>query len=99
MTEHGETGLLMGTGLRKNPAFFAELVTAHPGWTLLDEIWDNPAPDALLKAAEQAVFTHESVGPIYVRPSDAEDNLEQIAKKRGMDPIEARKRLNALREE
>ena len=99
ITEHGETGLLMGTGLRKNPAFFAELATAHPGWTLLDEIWDNPAPEILLKTAEQAVFSHDPVGPIYVRPSDAEENLEQFASKRGLDPAEARKRLNALREE
>ena len=98
MTEHGDSGLLLGTGLRKNPEFFADLATTHPGYTLLDKTWDNPAPETLLTAAETAAYSDDPIEPVYVRPSDAEDNLEQIAVKRGLDPAEARKRLEALRE-
>jgi len=94
---HGDTGLLLGTGLRKNPEFFADLAKARPGYTLLGEAWDNPAPEVLLKAAEAAAYSHDPIEPVYVRPSDAEDNLEQIARKRGLDPDEARQRLNGLR--
>jgi tRNA threonylcarbamoyl adenosine modification protein YeaZ len=97
--EHGDTGLLLGTGLRKNPDFFTDLATARPGYTLLDETWDNPTPEILLRAAEAATYSNAPIEPVYVRPSDAEDNLEQIARKRGLDPVEARKRLEALREE
>ena len=93
----GNTGFILGSGLRKNTAFFADLTSAHPDLVPLDATWDNPTPDRLLKAAEQAAFARESIEPIYVRPSDAEDNLEAIARKRGLDPAEAQKRLDALR--
>lgn len=94
---HGNTGLLLGSGLRKNQDFFTDLAAAHPGYVLLEKTWDTPAPDILLKAGERAAFTHDSIDPVYVRPSDAEDNLEQIARKRGLDPAEAQKRLDELR--
>ena len=94
----GDSGMLLGTGLRRNQTFFADLADTHPGYVLLDETWDNPAPEALLKTAERAEFSHASIDPIYVRPSDAEDNLEQIARKRGLDPVEAQRRLDELRE-
>lgn len=93
--DHG--GLLLGTGVRKNSPFFADLVAELPDCAILDAAWDNPAPETLLNAAERAEYRHESVEPIYVRPSDAEDNLEQIARKRGLDPETARQRLDELR--
>ncbi|MBG0790748.1 MAG: tRNA (adenosine(37)-N6)-threonylcarbamoyltransferase complex dimerization subunit type 1 TsaB [Desulfovibrionaceae bacterium] len=98
ITTLGDTGLLLGSGLRKNQAFFADLAAANPGLVLLDETWDVPSPDLLLKAATKAAFARESIDPIYVRPSDAEDNLESIARKRGLDPAEARRRLDELRD-
>jgi len=96
MADFGPHAHLMGTGLRKNPAFFADLAEAAPGYVQLDATFDNPTPERLLAAAERASFGEKSIEPIYVRPSDAEANLDQIAAKRGLDPDEARKRLDAL---
>ncbi|BCS86761.1 tRNA (adenosine(37)-N6)-threonylcarbamoyltransferase complex dimerization subunit type 1 TsaB [Pseudodesulfovibrio sediminis] len=97
MAELGNTATLMGSGLRKNPDFFAELAAANTGYTLLDAQWDTPSPDTLLAAGIQAVASADSMDPVYVRPTDAEDNLPQIAKKRGLDPEAAKKRLDKLR--
>ena len=96
MAEYGESAHLMGTGLRKNPDFFATLASENPGYVLLDAQWDNPSPQVLLDQAAKAEFSHSSIEPVYVRATDAEDNLPTIAKKRGLDPDEARKRLNEL---
>ncbi|WP_319583838.1 tRNA (adenosine(37)-N6)-threonylcarbamoyltransferase complex dimerization subunit type 1 TsaB [uncultured Pseudodesulfovibrio sp.] len=96
MADLGTEAHLMGTGLRKNPDFFAELAKTNPGYIQLDAAFDNPAPELLLAAAEQAAFGKDSIEPIYVRPSDAEANLDQIAAKRGLDPEEARMKLEAL---
>lgn len=96
ISESGNQATLMGTGLRKNPEFFTELSASNPGYTLLDGEYDNPSPEALLSTAAKAVYSEESIDPIYVRASDAEENLPFIARKRGLDPEEARKRLDEL---
>lgn len=96
MAEHGPAAHLTGSGLRKNPEFFAEMASENPGYTLLPAQWDNPTPQTLLDASTRADFGSESIEPVYVRATDAEDNLPTIAKKRGLDPDEARKRLNEL---
>nr|WP_321514553.1 tRNA (adenosine(37)-N6)-threonylcarbamoyltransferase complex dimerization subunit type 1 TsaB [uncultured Pseudodesulfovibrio sp.] len=97
MASFGDQAYLMGSGLRKNPDFFNELLVTNPGYVLLDKQWDNPSPDTLLAAAYAAEFTHDSIEPVYVRPTDAEDNLDTIAVKQGLDPAEAKKRLHKLR--
>lgn len=90
---------LMGSGLRKNPDFFFELAGNNPGYTLLPAQWDNPSPQMLLEAALAAEYSSDPIEPVYVRATDAEDNLPHIARKRGLDPYEARKRLDELRKE
>lgn len=97
MAGFGPDAALMGSGLRKNGTYFAELAQANPGYRLLDAAFDNPTPDVLLAAACSAHYGAESIEPIYVRPSDAEANLDEIAAKRGLDPDEARRRLDELR--
>lgn len=96
MEAMSDTAILMGSGLRKNPAVFSELAETHPGYTLLPALWDTPSPELLLEAATQAEFTETSIEPIYVRASDAEDNLPYIAQKRGLDPEKAKRRLEEL---
>lgn len=96
MESMSDTAILMGSGLRKNPAFFESLADTHHGYTLLPALWDNPSPEQLLLAAAAAEFGTNSIEPIYVRASDAEDNLPFIAKKRGLDPDEAKRRLEEL---
>ena len=52
-------------------------------------------PDPV-SAAVNSDYSETSVDPVYVRVTDAEDNLPQFAKKRGMDPDKAKKRLEEL---
>ncbi|WP_285906274.1 tRNA (adenosine(37)-N6)-threonylcarbamoyltransferase complex dimerization subunit type 1 TsaB [Pseudodesulfovibrio pelocollis] len=96
MTSQDTPAHLMGSGLRKNPAFFAELVAKAPGLTLLPTSWDTPSPELLLTAAMTARYGHTPLEPCYVRPSDAETNLPHFARQRGLDPDEAVKRLRDL---
>ncbi|EGB13222.1 peptidase M22 glycoprotease [Pseudodesulfovibrio mercurii] len=97
MAGFGPDAHLMGSALRKNPAFFADLAQANPGYVPLNAAFDNPAPEILLETAARATFAHDSIEPIYVRPSDAEADLDHIAAQRGLDPDEARRKLEALR--
>lgn len=96
MRSQGNTACLMGSGLRKNPDFFADLAALNPDYTLLPAQWDNPSPELLLKAAATASYSEGPIEPVYVRPTDAEDNLPHIARKLGLDPDEARRRLDEL---
>jgi len=92
----GETALLLGSGLRKNADFFAALAAERPGCTLLPPHFDAPSPQLLLDAACRAEYGADSIEPVYVRPSDAEENLPNIARQRGLDPDEAVRRLDEL---
>jgi len=96
MATFDSNAYLMGSGLRKNPDFFATLADKNQGYTLLPAQWDNPSPELLLDAAVAATYSGDPIEPVYVRPTDAEDNLPQIAMKRGLDPDEARRRLDEL---
>ncbi|MEF2229943.1 MAG: tRNA (adenosine(37)-N6)-threonylcarbamoyltransferase complex dimerization subunit type 1 TsaB [Pseudodesulfovibrio sp.] len=96
LAPHPGPALLLGSGLRRNIAFFTELAAARPGTTLLPPRFDAPSPQMLLEAACLARYGDGEIEPFYVRPSDAEDNLPQIASQRGLDPEEAQRRLNDL---
>lgn len=96
MTELGSTAHLMGSGIRKNRDFFAGLADTQENYTLLDQQWDNPSSEILLEAAGNGDFSEMSIDPVYVRVTDAEENLPQFALKRGMDPVKAQKRLKEL---
>lgn len=79
-----------GSGLRNNLEFF---LGALPGLHVLDEGFDHPLPQVLARAAARAAYAHSPIEPMYLRASDAEDNLADIAATRGIDPDEARRRL------
>lgn len=79
---------LLGSGLRRNPVL-AEL----PGARILPEVLDTPLPATLLAAARAATFTTTPPAPLYLRKSDAEDNLEAIAQARGIPAAEARQHI------
>ncbi len=78
--------LVHGSGLKKNRAFFQECLpdTAH----LLGQRCD-PSPGTLLEAALNGTFSREPLMPLYLRHSDAEDNLASLARKRGISLEEA----------
>lgn len=77
---------LLGSGLRKNPD-----LCGLPGTTPLPPEFDVPRPDALLRAALNATYLSALPAPLYLRKSDAEDNLESIASSRGIAAEQARR--------
>ncbi|EFL52924.1 peptidase M22 glycoprotease [Solidesulfovibrio fructosivorans JJ]] len=54
---------------------------------------DQPDPDTVLKLARQAAYGPGQVEPLYLRPSDAEENLATLAAGRGLSPETARTML------
>jgi tRNA threonylcarbamoyl adenosine modification protein YeaZ len=81
---------LVGSALRRDPAFFAALAAEIPGAAVLPPAWDHPGPDLLLSAARTA---DEPLTPFYLRPCDAEENLASLVAPRGLTEEEARDRL------
>jgi tRNA threonylcarbamoyl adenosine modification protein YeaZ len=79
---------LLGSGLRKNPD-----LCGLPGTTPLPPEFDVPRPEALLRAALNATYLSEPPAPLYLRKSDAEDNLEAIASSRGIAAEQARQHI------
>ncbi len=80
--------LLAGSGARKNPD-----LQSLAGCSLLPVLFDTPAPTTLLQAALAATFSEQAPAPLYLRKSDAEDNLDAIARARGISAAEARRHI------
>jgi tRNA threonylcarbamoyl adenosine modification protein YeaZ len=76
---------LLGSGVRKNP----ELLEL-PGATVLPPALDTLMPATLLAAACTAVYSTQAPVPLYLRKSDAEENLDAIAQARGIPTADAR---------
>lgn len=87
---------VLGSGVRRN---LEQLSRQAPKAYILDQAFDHPRPEHLIRAALAAPFSQDSVIPLYLRPSDAEENLEALAAKRGLNPHEARQHLIASLEE
>lgn len=81
---------LLGNGLQRNRDFFAALAQERPGLSLLGPHWDLPGPALLLAAAAQAEYADAPIEPLYLRASDAEDNIAPFAAARGLSPESAR---------
>lgn len=84
---------LLGSGLTRNREEFAR---ALPQALLLPESCDHPTSTAMLRLAEQTVYSREPIEPFYLRPCDAEENLPGIAAGLGLDPMEAALALKRL---
>jgi tRNA threonylcarbamoyladenosine biosynthesis protein TsaB len=81
---------VLGSGVSRNLDFWRSLSgTAR----LLDPGWSTPRTVDLVRAAGAAVFSRSPVEPIYLRPSDAEENLEAICAQRGLSLEDARCRI------
>lgn len=81
---------LLGNGLRRNREFFASLAATRSGLSLLGPQWDLPGPELLLAAAAGAAYADAPMEPLYLRASDAEDNIAPFAAARGLSPESAR---------
>lgn len=95
--ERAGTAILLGSGLCRNlPAFEEAFADEEAQPLLLPAAYSHPGCEALLLAASEAEYLEEDISPLYVRPSDAEENLESIAASLGLDPHEAREKLERL---
>lgn len=81
---------LLGSGVRRNPDRFERLGSRV--W-ILPATWDHAQADALCAAASLASYSTQPVTPLYLRHSDAEDNLQVFAAQRGLSLHEAQQRL------
>ena len=92
--EFAETGPVaaLGSGLRRNFAAFGEV---SPRLSVLPEYFDNPGPEALIRAAGRAAWGQSPIEPLYLRGADAEENLETFAAVRGINLEDARRTLAA----
>lgn len=81
--------LILGGGLRRNLPTFEPLAEADHGLRLLPQDWDAPRPQTLLTLAARAAYGPGPLAPVYLRASDAEDNLAAIAAGRGLSEAEA----------
>ena len=77
---------LLGSGVRKNLDYFQNNL---PHAAILDSLWDRVDINILLREAISASYAQEAVQPLYLRKSDAEENIEKIAWERGMDSDQA----------
>lgn len=84
------TSYILGSGVRRDPTWWQSQM---PETHILPQVWDHPRPDHLLRAAWQAQCSRDGLLPVYLRPSDAEVQLERIARNRGVDPDTARKTI------
>lgn len=89
----GRSILAFGSGIGKNRDFFASaLPAAHLPGPALEQL----SPGFLLRAAlalNAADYGEADITPLYVRASDAEENLAQISARLGLDPEAAAARL------
>ncbi|MDR2488302.1 MAG: tRNA (adenosine(37)-N6)-threonylcarbamoyltransferase complex dimerization subunit type 1 TsaB [Desulfovibrio sp.] len=104
--------LVLGSGLTRNYTVFAAAVAGSEEKTkashgakghavrrlaLLSRDCDHPLPEALLDIAATRGYSSRDIDPLYVRPADAEDNLESIARSLGLDPEKARRKLSLIK--
>ncbi|MDR3073831.1 MAG: tRNA (adenosine(37)-N6)-threonylcarbamoyltransferase complex dimerization subunit type 1 TsaB [Deltaproteobacteria bacterium] len=96
-SQHGASRVLLaGSGVEehRNALVMGLAVPDAPRVSLLGTV--VPMADILLAEALDARYGDEDIEPLYARPSDAEENLPQIAQRLGLDPDEAVRELRAI---
>ena len=74
-----EKAQVLGSGVRRYPDLFKDMDI-----TILDPIYDRPSINSLARYAEKIEYSTKIPKPLYLRPSDAEENLDMIIKNRGL---------------
>lgn len=90
------TVCLLGSGLARNREAFAAALDGKGDICFLPPRYAHPTHDALLRTAAELAYTRADIAPAYVRPPDAEENLERIALTLGLNPEDARKEMIEL---
>ncbi|ACS79314.1 tRNA (adenosine(37)-N6)-threonylcarbamoyltransferase complex dimerization subunit type 1 TsaB [Maridesulfovibrio salexigens] len=87
---------LLGSGLIKNKAFFDEFLAEHSQYSAMPERFNIPTEQDVIEAAAHAEYSDTMPMPMYLRGSDAEENLEAITKKSGISLEMAKERLKNI---
>ncbi len=100
LAAHSGPHFFAGTGLERNKEPL-EVLLAEAGLTIstLTPEQCRPTAGTFLDAAMPLVFSRQPIEPLYLRGSDAEENLPAIAALRGLSPDEAREKLIRARSE
>ena len=91
-----ERAVLLGSGLLKNKAFFDKFLTEHSQYSAMPKRFNVPAEQDMLDVAVSADYSKEMPMPMYLRGSDAEENLEAITRKRGISLESAKEQLKNI---
>lgn len=83
---------LLGSGYIRNRAFFDAALPPHV--VPLPDSAGQPCCAALARLAQSAEYGTDDIIPLYVRVSDAEAQLPDIARRLGRDPAESVRRLH-----
>lgn len=78
--------VLLGSGVSKNMDYCKSGLPQAEIWS---PTWDRPGVGGLLSAAIRAQYSRRPIDPLYLRKSDAEENIGKIATERGIDLQEA----------
>ncbi|MDQ7032025.1 MAG: tRNA (adenosine(37)-N6)-threonylcarbamoyltransferase complex dimerization subunit type 1 TsaB [Desulfonauticus sp.] len=62
---------------------------------VLDDLYDKPLPEILLKEAQIIQLDTKFPQPLYLRNSNAEDNLPYIVKQKGLSLDQAKKKIKS----
>ncbi len=84
--------LVLGSGLERN----LDAITPALTQNIFTIKHQNPSAKALWQLATQAEYHSNDIEPLYIRPCDAVENLDSIAKKQGMEPSHAHARMQEL---
>jgi tRNA threonylcarbamoyl adenosine modification protein YeaZ len=84
--------LLIGSGLSRIKERREGAVCA----VFMPDLCDRPNWQAFIRLAGRTAYTDADLAPLYLRASEAEDNLEMLAERRGDDPDQARALLGRL---
>jgi tRNA threonylcarbamoyl adenosine modification protein YeaZ len=87
--------LVIGSALRRYPEWRDRAASAG----CLADPHDRPSWEAFIRLAGRAAYGEAELAPLYLRASEAEDNLETLAERRGDDPGQARALLQRLLDE
>lgn len=88
LEQRPQSFFLVGSALAHNP----ELTQLHQA-RILPSFFSTPHPQVLLDSALGANFSSDPPVPLYLRKSDAEENLDAIADQRGLKVEDARKHI------
>ena len=83
--------IMIGSGVTRHYAALAG--RANREGRCIPDVYDQPHWDAFIRLAAKALYGDSDLTPLYCRASEAEDNLEMLAARRGDDPLGARQAL------